>query len=41
MAHINELKTNQGFLKSDLENLIAQQKGLDKAKADLQKLKRI
>ena len=41
MAHISELKTNQGFLKSDLENLITQQKGLDKAKADLQKLKRI
>lgn len=41
MAHISELKTNQSFFKSDLENLIVQQKGLDKAKADLQKLKRI
>ncbi len=41
MAHISELKTNQSFLKSDLENLIVQQKSLDKAKADLQKLKRI
>ncbi|MBA2750440.1 MAG: hypothetical protein H0U45_17355 [Tatlockia sp.] len=41
MAHISELKTNQSFFKSDLESLIVQQKGLDKAKADLQKLKRI
>lgn len=41
MTHISELKKNQGFLKSDLENLIIQQKGLDKAKSDLQKLKRI
>ena len=41
MVHVSELKKNQSFLKSDLENLIIQQKGLDKAKADLQKLKRI
>lgn len=41
LAHVSELKKNQGFLKSDLENLIIQQKGLDKAKVDLQKLKRI
>ena len=41
MAHISELKTNQNFFKSDLESLIVQQKSLDKAKADFQKLKRI
>lgn len=41
MAYVSELRKNQSFLKSDLENLIVQQKNLDKAKADLQKLKRI
>ena len=41
MAHITEIRKNQLFLKSDLENLIVQQKNLDKARADLQKLKRI
>ena len=41
MAHITEAKKNQLFFKSDLENLIVQQRSLDKARADLQRLKRI
>ncbi|KJH71964.1 hypothetical protein UH38_09610 [Aliterella atlantica CENA595] len=41
IAHLSELKTDRVFIKSDLENLLVQQKGLDKARADLQKLKRI
>ncbi len=41
LTHVSEFKKNQTFLKSDLENLIIQQRGLDKAKAELQKLKRI
>lgn len=41
IAHLNELKTERVFIKSDLENLLVQQKSLDKARADLQKLKRI
>jgi hypothetical protein len=40
-AHITEVTKNQLFFKNDLDNLNSQLKELDKAKADLQKLKRI
>lgn len=40
-AYITEVTKGQLFLKNDLENLVLQQRILDKARADLQKLKRI